>query len=115
MAIGKKIGNLADILNSKSELNMYILRGLFESDLQLGGEITDGIQDDFLVNISSGINYIMLKTLDDGRFSIQLNVLTKDNLTHPDGGGKKMSSLIGKDKFIIDYFQDGFPVYNSEY
>jgi hypothetical protein len=100
VAIGKKIGNLNQVIKSQSELNIYILRGLFEDDIQLGGEITDGIQDDFLVPISQGINYIMLKSLDDGRFAIQLNVLQKNKTKDPDG--KPMHFINGKDKFIIE-------------
>lgn len=112
--IGKKIGNFTQVFNQNSELNNYILRGLFEKDLALGGEISGDLSSDFLVKVTKGVNYIMIKSLDNWRLSIQLSILTKNNITHPDGK-KKMSSLIGKDTFVIDYKKPGLPVYNSEY
>lgn len=107
--VGKKIGNLVDILN-KGAFDRYILQGLFEK-VSLGGAVNN-LQDSFKVDVGDA-NFIKLETLSDNRFSIQLIERQKNKLKSPNG--KPMDLLNTKYTFVIHYKEPDFPVYNSEY
>lgn len=107
--IGKKIGTIDTIFAKNSEINKYILMGLFD-EINLGGD-TENIQDDFLVKIDSSINMITLKS-EKNKLVIQL--LYNDNVKRDAGNGKQIQIMKTKHTFVI-YYKDDFPVYNSEY
>jgi len=73
--MAEKIGNLVDII--KPNLYKYVLMGVFE-DIMLGGTSTNKeIQKDFKIKIHKDINMIMLQTIDDNRFKIDLSKKTE--------------------------------------
>lgn len=108
--IGKKIGSLVDIFKEDSELNKYILLGLFEK-IHLHGDIQN-IQDSLRIKIDKNVNKITLKTLDDRRLSITFQAKGGETKGRD---GKPIEFMRTIHTFVIDYFKDGFPVYNSEY
>lgn len=121
---GKKIGNLSQVLNGESQLNKFIMMGLFDKTINIGG--SGELTDDFLVTIRKEVNMVIMKSLDDGRFSIQLAIKNKNknknkdkdknkNKDMQDSNGNKVGFMRTVHTFVIDYKQIGFPVYNSEY
>ena len=68
--IGKKIGNLEDIVKEDSELRRYILMGAFDN-ISLGGEYTNP-KDDFYMIPKEEVDTIMIRTIEGNRISISL-------------------------------------------
>jgi len=104
--MAKKIGDLEDVI--KHPLYKYILMGVFE-EVMLGGENTyEEFQKDFKVKISKDINMIMLRSIGDDKFKIEL--ARKSSIKNND-----VKAMIVKHTFIIHYKEPNLPVYNSEY
>lgn len=105
--IGKIIGKFDEVFSS--DLNRYILMGLFDEKLNLGGKITDS-QDSFLVRIDPKSNMIIMERKED-KFVVKL--LYDDGIVPTDKSSPKIIRTIHT--FALYYFKEGFPVYNSEY
>lgn len=105
--IGKIIGRFDEVFSS--DLNRYILMGLFDENLNLGGKITDS-QEAFLVRIDPKSNMIIMERKDD-KFIVKL--LYDDGTIVVDKSSPKVIRTIHT--FALYYFKEGLPVYNSEY
>ena len=105
--IGREICKLKDLLDKNSELNKFIVQGLFEEFRVLAG--SGNIQDYFIKGINPQANKLMIETLQDGRLSIRPIVF------HEKKEGQDPSIMTTTQTFVIDYFKPGMPVYNSEY
>ncbi|MFW6002106.1 MAG: hypothetical protein ACOCQD_02095 [archaeon] len=103
--IGKKIGNLEDIVKKDSELNRYILMGVFDN-ISLGGEYTNP-KNDFYITPKEEVDTIMIQTIEDNRLSISLAKRNKNT-----GKVGAMRTIL---EFVIYYKEKNFPIYNSQY
>jgi len=108
--IGRKIGLFDDIFSATSELNKYILMGLFEP-INLGGDI-ENVQDEFLVKIKDDVNVVTFSKKDD---RLIVSLMIHDKTPRDAGNGKMITTMTHKHTFVIHYNEPGLPVYNSEY
>lgn len=103
--IGKKLGNLEDVIKKDSDLNRYILAGALD-DISLGGIYTDP-EDDFIMVPNKEVDTIMIRKLDGNVLSISLAK------RHKGSGGMDAMNTVAE--YVIHYGKPGFPVYNSRY
>lgn len=103
--IGKKLGNLEDVIKKDSDLKRYILAGAL-SEISLGGEYKNP-KDDFIMVPEREVDTIMIRSIEDNRLSISLAKRHK--------GSDNMDIMSTIAEYVVHFGKPGFPVYNSRH